>query len=191
MSCLNFFNLEFEVNDSVLKPYRLTETIVENAIEMLKDKQNPTFLDIGCGSGNIAVSILKNVPQAIGVAVDISPDAVALASINARKHDVDLTVYQSDVFETVRGEFDLIVCNSPYLTGTNSAANRPGTTDGKDGLTVIRQVAKDAAKYLKQGGTVLLEYQGGFFAEITAMFDGWTVEKILGANGRPIGVLAR
>lgn len=181
MSYRNFYNLEFEVNDLVIKPYKLTESVVEKAIEMLREKKNPTFLDIGCGSGNIAVSILANVPNARGMAVDISQGAVNLTSINAKRHNVAvdrLDIRCSDVFENVDGKFDLIVCNSPYLTQIGEGTTpREAFTDDADGLTMIRQVVKDASNYLLENGKVLFEYAGGLNDKVWLQLGGAVILK--------------
>lgn len=170
----HFYGLELEINAEVIAPYAQTVEVVTKAIELLKERRDARFLDIGTGSGNIAVSILKNVANATGVATDISQAAIDLTMVNAAKHGVAdrLDVRISDGFKNVNGRFDLIVCNSPYLPVERARGRHPqhAYTDGKDGLTLIRKIAANAADHLNADGVVVIEYTGDRRDEISTMF---------------------
>lgn len=155
-----FHGLHFATSPDALAPYPQTEALVDKALELLTIKK-PRILDIGTGSGNIIISILKAIPGATGVGVDISHKALAVAHRNARTHGLldQLELKFSDVFSEVRGKFNLIVCNPPYWTGEQAdalgrAVPRIAFTDGG---YVERMVKKDAARFLRPGGWVAME----------------------------------
>jgi release factor glutamine methyltransferase len=164
-----FFQLEFEVTPDVLIPRPETELIVEVGIEILRDKAAPFFADVGAGSGAIAISLLRELPRARALAVDISPGALAVTKRNAERHAVTdrLQLVESDLFSTIdpRAAFDLIVSNPPYvpandLNGLQREVRHepPGALDGgPDGLAVIRRLLKDAPDFLTANGYLVFE----------------------------------
>lgn len=170
-----FFELEFEVNKNVLIPRPETEFLVEAALEILRAQKNKFFCDVGTGSGCIAVSILKNVPNASAVIVDISPQALNLAQTNASKHKVlnNLQSVRSDCFDTFdkipllrNAKFSVIVSNPPYIPIADSETLQREVRDhephdalfsGKDGLDVVRKLLNQAPQYLHKNGWLLFE----------------------------------
>lgn len=176
-----FFGLEFEVNRDVLIPRPETELIVENALEILKDLENPHFCEIGVGSGCISISILHENKNASAIGLDISVKALKVAKRNAEKHRVserfDLQI--SDVFEVLRDEkFDIIVSNPPYISSdeiqtleTEVKDFEPinALTDGKDGFSIIEKIIQDAPKFLKPKGFLLMEIGFGQAEEVLKM----------------------
>ena len=119
-----FYGLDFEVTPDVLIPRPETEMLVERGIEYLAGLSEPRFVDIGTGTGCIPISILKHVPGARGVAVDISPAAIAVARCNAERNGVAdrLILIESDLFSNVPSErFHLIVSNPPYVPAPDIA----------------------------------------------------------------------
>src|ERR1700676_1558789 len=127
-----FYSLDFEVNPAVLIPRPETEFVVSAALECIAEKANARVLDIGTGSGAIAIAIAVNAPSAQITAVDISADALALASRNARRHHVEdrVTFRRADCFDVrdtgpALGSFDVIVSNPPYLDDAEIAALEP------------------------------------------------------------------
>lgn len=125
-----FFGLNFYVDSRVLVPRPETEMIVEMVLEYLKYADNGRryhILDMGTGSGNIAVSIAKNAPEdSVEIfAVDIDNGALEVARLNAEQHGVDnlIEIFQSDLLENVSGEFDIIVANLPYVSVKNDDAD--------------------------------------------------------------------
>lgn len=109
-----FYGLEFDVNASVLIPRPETEMLVEKVIAFVGDQQL-RILDIGTGSGAIAVSLAKHLPHAVVMGTDVSGEAVQVAQMNARKHNVGVDFVVADLLEGVSGPFDIIVANLPYI----------------------------------------------------------------------------
>lgn len=164
-----FYRLDFLVTPAVLIPRPETEMIVSKSIEFLSGRSSPRFLDVGTGSGCIAISILKHVPGASAVAVDISAEALKVAAKNADTHGVneELELKVSDVYSQVGNEqFDLIVSNPPYIPAEDIEGLQPevrdheplgALTDGGVGTAVIDRVIKGAFERLTSGGLLLVE----------------------------------
>ena len=164
-----FYRHDFLVTPAVLIPRPETEMIVSKSIEFLSGRSSPRFLDVGTGSGCIAISILKHVPGASAVAVDISAEALKVAAKNADTHGVneELELKVSDVYSQVGNEqFDLIVSNPPYIPAEDIEGLQPevrdheplgALTDGGVGTAVIDRVIKGAFERLTSGGLLLVE----------------------------------
>lgn len=178
-----FYGLEFFVNPFVLIPRPETEIVVGEAIRTLEGLDRPRFIDLGTGSGCIAISILTNVKTARGTASDISVEAIRVARSNAANHDVldrvDLLV--TDIFDAI-GETrsDLVVSNPPYIAQIEIRSLQPevrehepkhALTDGMDGLRVLERIIRDAPKRLRPGGRLLLEIGAGQAGLVKRMFD--------------------
>jgi release factor glutamine methyltransferase len=189
-----FYNLEFEVNRDVLIPRPETEILVETAIEILEKQKNHNFCDIGTGTGCIAIAILKNLPAASAVAVDVSRKALKVAAGNARKHFVAdrLILEKSDVFsafDSKPSDFSLIVSNPPYVSETDSQFLPREVKDfephtalfsGADGLDVIKKLLCNAPQHLIKGGYLLFEIGYGQSETIIKLIDKniWNLIKI-------------
>jgi release factor glutamine methyltransferase len=165
-----FYLLKFEVSPAVLVPRPETETLVLEALRLLKPLREPTVLDLGTGSGCIAVSVAHQKKDARVTAADVSPDALEVAARNAQRHGVAdrVTFLQGDLFAPVPagGTFDLVVSNPPYVTPTELAALAPDVREheprlaldgGPDGLAFYRRIAAGVGPLLKPGGWLLLE----------------------------------
>jgi release factor glutamine methyltransferase len=164
-----FYSLSFDVTPAVLIPRPETETLVLEALRLLKPLDAPRVLDLGTGSGCIAVSLAKQHKAARVTAVDISPAALAVAAGNAAKHGVAdrIGFLEGDLFAPVAGQtFDVIVSNPPYIAhaefptldpGVRDYEPRPALDGGPDGLDVYRRLAAAAAGFLAPGGTILVE----------------------------------
>ena len=164
-----FMGLRFAVSPAVLIPRPDTEILVEAVIERLKDKSQIKFVDIGTGSGAIVLSLLHYLPLACAVAVDISQDALAVATENAEtllvKDRVDF--YQGDIYEPLAAEeFDAIVSNPPYIPNADIAELEPEVKEfepygalagGLDGLDFYRRLIADGSNRLKDGGFMAFE----------------------------------
>jgi release factor glutamine methyltransferase len=175
-----FYGLEFEVTPDVLIPRPETEMLVENGISMLGIHDDPSFLEIGVGSGCISVSILKEVPSATAVAVDISRAALAVAERNAMRHGVRdrIEFIHGDVYDGVEGKFDLIVSNPPYVPTTDIEGLQQEVRDfepvtaldgGEKGLELVERIIRGASERLNRPGAIILEIgmgQGGAAASI-------------------------
>jgi release factor glutamine methyltransferase len=167
-----FYGLDFEVNRDVLIPRPETELLVEKALELLRGKSAPTrVLDVGTGSGCIAIAILHELREARAVSLDLSVRALRVAARNAERHNVHerLAFAASDCFaalDPARAVFDMIVSNPPYVAKESLAGlqrevrdyePRMALTPGGDGLRIIRRLLKDSARFLTMGGHLLIE----------------------------------
>lgn len=201
-----FYGLDFEVSPGVLIPRPETEIIVENAIEILRAKENSFFYEVGIGSGCISVSILHEIKTARAVGADISGKALQITRKNAERHRVsdriDLKI--SDLFAAFENEkFDLIVSNPPYISSKDFEVLQPevknfeprnALTDGRNGLSVIEQIIVQAPKFLKPGGFLLMEIGFGQAEKVKEMFSReiWKALEILpDLQGIPRTVKAR
>lgn len=165
-----FYLLKFEVSPAVLIPRPETETLVLEALRLLEPLREPAVLDMGTGSGCIAVTLAQQKKDARVTATDISPDAIDLARRNAERHGVAarLVFRQGDLFDPVPAgnTFDLVVSNPPYVTPGELAGLAPDVRDheprlaldgGPDGLAFYRRIAARVGLLLKPGGGVLVE----------------------------------
>lgn len=159
-----FMGLKFKVNSSVLIPRQDTETLVEEALKVIKPGMQ--VLDLCTGSGCIIVSILHNVADVEGYAIDISKQALNVAKENARLNDVSVNFERSDLFDNVTGTFDVIVSNPPYIPSAEVVKLMPEVAnfeplealDGKeDGLYFYREIIGSAKEYLKPEGRIFFE----------------------------------
>ncbi len=158
-----FMGIEFNVNKDVLIPQPDTEILVEETIKIAKEYNKPKVLDLCTGSGAIAVSIKKYVPEAEVFASDISIKALQLAKIN--NIDNNINFIESNLFENINNEFDIIVSNPPYIRTeeikslSKEVQNEPLTAldGGQDGLDFYRDIIKQAHNYLKSNGKLCLE----------------------------------
>lgn len=168
----DFYLLSFDVTPAVLIPRPETETLVLEALEFLKPLKSPRVLDLGTGSGCIAISLVhQNKDKDTHItAVDISPDALDMAKRNAVKNGIEkkITFLQGDLFTPLAQDasFDLIVSNPPYIAQAEFAGLAPDVRDheprvaldgGPDGLRYYRRIAADVGRHLKAGGRLMLE----------------------------------
>lgn len=158
-----FMGIEFNVNKDVLIPQPDTEILVEETIKIAKEYNKPKVLDLCTGSGAIAVSIKKYIPEAEVFASDISIKALQLARIN--NIDNNINFIESNLFENINNEFDIIVSNPPYIRTeeikslSKEVQNEPliALDGGQDGLDFYRDIIKQAHNYLKSNGKLCLE----------------------------------
>lgn len=160
-----FMGLEFAVTPAVLIPRHDTEVLVTEAVQRSGD--DGRILDIGVGSGCIAVSLAKALPRAEVMGVEASPEALALAEKNAETHGVRVTLFEGSLFEPFPTErFDLIVSNPPYIPTADLESLQPEVRDfeprqaldgGADGLDFYRLIIPAAPEHLNPGGWLMLE----------------------------------
>ena len=165
-----FYGRDFGVGPEVLIPRPETETLVEAALGRAAGIPAPRILDLGTGSGAIAVTLACELPRAAVEAVDASPAALELARANARSHGCEARIawHAGDWYAPVAGRrFDLVVSNPPYVaegdphlgSGDLRFEPRAALTDGSgDGLGAIRAIVAGAAAHLAPGGWLLLEH---------------------------------
>ena len=161
----DFYGMQLKVDDRVLIPRPETEELVE-LILAENPETNLSVLDIGTGSGAIALALAKNRPNWSVVAADISQDALDLASENAKKQNLQIFLKKSDCFTEISEKYDIIVSNPPYISredesevGLNVLNSEPHLAlfADEDGLAIYRRISEDAKDYLKDGGKIYLE----------------------------------
>ena len=162
-----FYGLPFQVTRDVLIPRSETEHSVEKAIELAAAFDTPRILDVGTGSGAIAVSLARHLPHAQITASDISSTAIELARVNATENSSSIRFLQGDLLEPVAGEqFDLIVSNPPYVPESDRSSldvevrqfePEGALFGGTDGLDIYRRLIPDALSLLSPGGFLILE----------------------------------
>lgn len=153
-----FMKMDFFVNEDVLIPRQDTEILVEEVIKIAMKKNRSKILDLCTGSGAIAISLKKFVPNSDVYAVDISEKALEIARKNARKLEADVKFIKSNLFENLKKEkFDIIVSNPPYIKRedimnlSEEVKNEPqiALDGGIDGLDFYKKISEQAIEYLK------------------------------------------
>ena len=160
-----FMGLTFHVNSNVLIPRQDTETLVEEALKVIKPGMK--VMDMCTGSGCVLISILKNAHDVEGIGYDISKQAINVAKENAKFNEVPAVFERSDLFEdVVENDFDVIVSNPPYIPTDLVATLMPEVSqfeprealDGKgDGLYFYSKILEQCKNYMKQDGYILFE----------------------------------
>ena len=161
----DFYGMQLKVDERVLIPRPETEELVE-LILAENPETNLSVLDIGTGSGAIALALAKNRQDWSVTATDISQDALDLASENAKNQKLNIFFKKSDCFAEISEKYDIIVSNPPYISredesevGLNVLYSEPHLAlfADEDGLAIYRRIAEDAKDYLKDGGKIYLE----------------------------------
>ena len=160
----SFWGRDFEINENVLDPRGDTETL----IELILDCKFDNMLELGTGSGAIAITVLAECPEVTCVATDISEYALKTASTNSKRHGVEsrLKLLHSNWFEKISGSFDVIVSNPPYISSEEYAQlsaevvkydPKISLTLGGDGLEAYREILSRALEKLSKNGHIFLE----------------------------------
>lgn len=182
LGTVEFHGRTFTCDKRALIPRPETEQLVEIALGMLKSSASPTLLDIGTGSGVIALTLaLENTSAAVH-AVDLSTEALALASENAARHALGERVkfHEADLLPQDGTKFELIVANLPYIPADEIASLGPevrhdpvaALDGGADGLDLIRRVVDAAPERLSAGGALLMEIGAGQADAVTTLLSG-------------------
>ena len=190
----SFYGLDFEVNEAVLIPRSETEELVEWILESQKSKvesQKVKILDIGTGSGCIAISLAKNLPDATVFALDVSEDALATAKINAANNLVNVTFIHQNILETedLLQQFDIIVSNPPYVRNLEKEEIKKNVLENEphlalfvadnDALVFYKKIAQLAQKNLLPNGQLYFEinqYLGKEMVDLLEKMNFKTVE---------------
>lgn len=186
-----FFGLDFLVDRRVLIPRPESELLVEKALELgRRFRRIPLLADTGTGSGNLAIALALNLPQAQIYATDISSDALEIARLNCQRHGVAERVWllQGDLLSPLPQPVDIIVANLPYVAGDSLPYGRGlfepaiALEAGRDGLDIIRRFLAQVPGKLRAGGSFLLEVGIGQGAKVKEMvsrqFPGSRVELV-------------
>ena len=193
MGSVDFCGLVLEVNENVLVPRPETELLAERAWQFANVIERPVVLDVGTGSGCLAISIAVNCPQAEVHALDVSPEALVVALANAARHQVKgrINFFEADGRSALPGKilFDLIVSNPPYIPTSEISKLQAEVREhdphvaldgGTDGLDFYRALATHALKRLQPSGRLMLEVGDGQAEEVSALLlaSGWRVLEV-------------
>jgi release factor glutamine methyltransferase len=195
-----FWGRSFKVNSDVLIPRPETEFLIESALAfrgLLKEQEAPTAVDIGTGSGCLAITLAKEIPEARIYASDLSSEALSMAEENAKMHGVSdrIRFLKGDLYEPIKqqglaGRVNLLVSNPPYIPGAVLMELEPEVRDheprialdgGLDGLLFYRRLLAEAQTVLAPEGMMILELGQGQTADVIplAVRSGLTVHHIL------------
>jgi release factor glutamine methyltransferase len=190
----SFYGLDFEVNENVLIPRPETEELVDwiiNANLKIQKSGNLKILDIGTGSGCIAISLAKNIPNAEVYAIDISEKALATANKNAELNNVNVTFISQNILEVedLKQQFDIIVSNPPYVRNLEKEEIKKNVLDNEphlalfvednDALIFYRKIAELAQKSLSEHGQLFFEinqYLGKEMIDLLEKMNFGTIE---------------
>lgn len=160
-----FYGREFKVTPAVLIPRPETELLVEVALAKVSRGSTPRILDLGAGSGCVAITLALELGCEV-TAVDVSSEALSVARENAERLGARVTLIESDWFSAIEGRFDLIVGNPPYVAegdphlsaGDLRFEPMGALACGADGLSAIRRILAEASAHLAPGGWLFLEH---------------------------------
>ncbi len=176
-----FWSREFKVSPNVLIPRSDTELLIELSLNIIKNKVNPRLIDLGTGSGNIAITLAAERPDSDIIATDVCNQALKIAKHNTKTHQIkNIHFIRSDWFDNIlQNEFDLVISNPPYI-----ACNDPHLSQGDvrfepdcalvaadKGLKDIRMICNHARDYLKSKGMLLIEHGCDQQAAVQTIFD--------------------
>jgi release factor glutamine methyltransferase len=189
----SFYGLDFEVNSTVLIPRPETEELVDWIISnnrKIEQSNTLKILDIGTGSGCIAISLAKNLPNAQVFALDVSEKALATAKKNAKLNDVDVTFLHQSILETedLEQEFDIIVSNPPYVRNLEKQEIKKNVLDNEphlalfvednDALIFYRKIAELAQKNLTSSGQLYFEINQYLGKEMISLLETMNFKNI-------------
>ncbi|BDQ02075.1 peptide chain release factor N(5)-glutamine methyltransferase [Ignavibacterium sp.] len=189
---VEFFNVKLKVNKSVLIPRPETELLVEKIINDFKEKTHFRFLDIGVGSGNISIAVLKNLIQANAVAIDISEEALSLAKGNSVLNEVNdrieflkFDILNDDIKNL--GKFDIVISNPPYVSADDYETLEPelkvyepkiALTDLYNGFTFYKKIIEQSSLLLNENGRIYFELGKGQSDDVKMMLKEKGFDKI-------------
>ena len=164
----SFWKYDFKINEKVLIPRPETEIMIEQVLKIYNNKHYLNFLEVGIGSGCIALSILKEKKTFLGTGIDLSQDCIEICRYNAKKLGVNnrIKLFKSDVDNLIFRKYDLIVSNPPYIKKfdlnklSREVINyepKLALDGGLEGLSVIRKVIKKSSELIKIHGKLILE----------------------------------
>lgn len=182
-----FYSLDFRVTPDVLIPRPETEFLVIATLDLLRQRQAsspPSIVDVGTGSGIVAISLAKNFPEAAITAIDISPQALEVAKSNAETHEVhdQIRFHEGDLLAALEDsvQVDFVVSNPPYVSTSEMAELPRDVADfephlaleaGPDGTEVIERLIPQAAARLRSGGYLLIEISPMIESKVRALIE--------------------
>jgi release factor glutamine methyltransferase len=180
-----FWGMDFIVTPAVLIPRPETEHLIETVLPLAREMKSPKLVDVGTGSGCIALALAKELPHSEIHATDISPASLEIARVNATRHQFENRVHfhQTDLLKNFElGTFDFVVSNPPYVGESEEDQvqlevrkfePRNAVFAGPTGLEVIERLIPQARPALKPGGWLIMEISGTIADRMKQMFDGW------------------
>ena len=166
-----FYSMQFTTTSATLVPRPETELLVDTLLELLAhpaiDKMSPKVLELGTGTGAIALALKQHAPHVDIVATDISPSALEVAAGNALDHQLKISFIESSWFQRIAPErFDIIASNPPYIAASDpylSQGDLPAEpiqalSSGETGLEALAEIIDGSSAYLKPGGWIVLEH---------------------------------
>ncbi len=182
---VEFYGMTFFIDKNVLIPRQETEILIETVLNQTDKEANLNILDIGTGSGIIAVSLAHHLPNAKVIAIDKSSEAISIAKKNAENHNVvpRITFLETDILNsTLKSDekFDLIVSNPPYVSQKEFSTlqkeitgHEPdfAVTDFSDGLTFYRKIIETSPRYLNEKAKVFFEIGAGQSEQVKVIFE--------------------
>ncbi|HTS37752.1 MAG TPA: peptide chain release factor N(5)-glutamine methyltransferase [Candidatus Solibacter sp.] len=179
-----FWGMDLIVSPAVLIPRPETEHVVEAVVQLANGRESLRIVDVGTGSGCIALALAKELPSAEIIATDISPEALEVARANAARHELEnrIRFQRSDLLEAVMTSFDMVVSNPPYV-GESEADSvqlevrkfepRRAVFAGPVGDEVIARLIPQAREYLRPGGWLIMEVSGTIADRTKALLNSW------------------
>ncbi len=193
-----FFGLRLFTSSAALIPRPDTEIVVEESLKEASqfDRRDLKILDVGTGSGAIALALASRLPGASVTGIDISSDAIALAEKNLKRLNLSNVsfevgdIFDDDYINTFSSSIDMLISNPPYIstqefqtldTEVRSFDPRIALTDESDGLSFYRRIAEDARKVLKEDGKIIVEIGFGSAATVEKIFTaaGWSQRRVV------------
>ncbi len=197
-----FYGRPFMVNRDVLIPRPETEHLIDAVLKWVREREvaSPRIVDVGTGSGAIAVTLAKELAAASVTACDVSAKALSVARQNAESHAASVAFFESDLLTGTRGPFDVVVANLPYIGENERATLAPDVRDhepalalfsGSDGLNAIRRLVVEAVDATASGGLLALEIGAGQGAAVQELVRaaGWNnvrIESDLAGHSRVV-----
>lgn len=184
-----FYDLDLRVTPDVLIPRPETELLVEEALRWLAGRACARVLDVGTGSGAIAIAVARHAPNARVTATDLSASALQVARQNAEAHGADRIEWRcGDLFEVLHGErFDLVLSNPPYVSAQEYATLEPNVREyepamalcaDEDGLAILRRLCAQAGLHLEDGGAMGVEIGAAQGASVRRLMEEHQFESV-------------
>lgn len=199
-----FWGMDLIVSPAVLIPRPETEHLIETVLPLARELRNPRIVDVGTGSGCIALALAKELPEADLHATDISPEALEVARANAARHQLESRIgfHQTDLLQGLQaGDFDFVVSNPPYVGESEEDQvqlevrkfePRDAVFAGPTGLEVIERLVPQARAALKPGGWLVMEISGSITRGAGNLLDSWSsLKSVNDLQGIPRVMAAR
>ncbi len=185
-----FWGMDLIVTPAVLIPRPETEHLIETLLPLAKELCSPKIVDVGTGSGCVALALAREIPNAQIHAADIAPEALEIAQANAARHGLEsrITFHESDLLNNLPAGFDFVVSNPPYVGESEEEAvqlevrkfePRKAVFAGATGIEVIARLVSQARDKLVPGGWLVMEISGTILGPVQRLLAGWEEIRIV------------